>query len=73
MCLYMPDVVHLLVISIYAYVKSGSTGKDAAMLRRHVSTAAQNVDLLWALWSYRDFAAGKGKMSDQMEHQKIKN
>lgn len=36
---------HLLIISTYVYQKSESTGKEAATLRLHVATVAQNVDL----------------------------
>lgn len=67
----MPVAFHLLVISIYVYVKSGSTCKEGVMLRHHISTAAQNMDLLWILWFYCDITAVINKMSDQVEHQKI--
>lgn len=37
---------HLPITSIYIYMTSGSAWKEAAILLHHVSTVAQNVDLL---------------------------
>lgn len=37
---------HLLIMSIHIYIKSGSTNKEATILRQHISTVAQKADLL---------------------------
>lgn len=38
---------------MYIYIQSRSTGKEAAILRCHISMGAQNMDLFWGfeiLW-----------------------
>lgn len=37
---------HLLMISVYIYIKNGSTCQEAAILCDHLSTVAQNVDVI---------------------------
>lgn len=49
---------HSLTISISVYINSRSACQEAAMLCHHVSTAAQNMDLLRVSGFYLDITAG---------------
>lgn len=54
----------------HAWVKSGSFCKEAAILRHHISTVAQNVDLLRVLRFHSNTTASVRKMGDHVGHQK---